>query len=312
MPTLTLTDTFTAANGTHVSSRPPDLGPSWEIAAGDFASFYTISSNRGRSTAVSKGPFITLAADVLVTADLDVAAANFMSIRTAGSATFTGGLRARISKLDNKIQVFDSGGNNIKEAAKTISASTTYPVTVAQYRGHLKFTVGADTIHAWNYDYILGGPDSGYAARVPSGTRVGPDWTSTNDGFVDNINISTLARADAYHICGIGDSITPFVRTSSTDWPVTIAQALNDGITQLRTYCGGGEGLSKGGSSSNTALNQAQNIVTNADDPDLVIIHLGTNDDAASVAATGKSVQTLMARYWIISRSTVSPRPKSR
>lgn len=293
-----LQDTFTDPNGTYLANHTPETGGPWVTPSGLFPQWYTIENNKVTSVNIASGGMEANvgAANVSLTGKLSVVNANFMNVRLAVAAVdFSGGVRCRLNYLDQKLDVLDGGNSVYATTPFTVAQNTEYAVTIKHYRGHTLFTAGATTLHAWTYDYILGGPDSGYAALVPTGTKLGPDWTATNNGSLDDLVVSALVRADAKHFVCIGDSITPFDRTSpATSWPMLVAQSHNGGVTQLRTYCGGGEGLSKGGSSLNTALNQAQNLVANADDPDYVIVHIGTNDAPADVAATGSTVQALM------------------
>lgn len=297
MPTLVLQDDFAGSDGVTLNGRTPTVGGNWTKASGTVDSWYTTTGGKAYSSGIAfAGVFVDVgAADVSIACDLAIVSGSFMLVRVASDAAdFTGGMLVRLNAASDLLEVLTGGGSVIASASLTVDTATTYPATIYHYKGHVVFTVGGVTIHGWVYDYILGGPDSGYTALIPTGTRVGPDWTNCNTATMDNIVVYSLARADAIHISCIGDSITPFDR-SAAGWPKSVAEDLNSGITQLRTYCGGGEGLSKVGTSGNSALIQAQNIVTNSDDPDHIIIHIGTNDDAASVAAaTPNTVEALM------------------
>jgi lysophospholipase L1-like esterase len=299
-----ITDTFTeAADNVLISAHAPDSGGPWLVLAG--SPVPRIIDNRlwGDDPSVNgasgQGLYHNIGvADVRIAAQLAVPSAqNSLSLRAAASASFTGGVRFRVNRSGNTFDLINTGGSTIRSftpAATIGGESDTIDATFTHYRGHLIAEIAGEALHGWLYDYVLGGPDSGYEALIPTGTRAGIDWSSTGNGVVDRIDIQPVVRASAKHISVIGDSITQFIRTG-IGWPRLVGERVNDGVTQVRAYCGGGEGLSKGGSSGNTALNQAQNIVANADDPDWVIIHIGTNDDAASVAAaTPNTVQGLM------------------
>jgi lysophospholipase L1-like esterase len=291
--TRLLYDTFTGANDTHLDAHTPEIGGPWVTPTGKFAQWYTIQSNRADSTNIAdSGVYADVGkAATTVTCTLTTTAGgNFMSIRGASSnAGFTGGWRVMLNRFSNEIQVYDPANALIATVTPAVAIGTgDYSVTVAHYRGHVRFQVGSEVVHGWIDDVLQG------FGNAPTGTHLGPDWTSTNGGRMDDIAVTEITRAAAKHISVIGDSTSVFNRDNDL-WPQRVAETYHAGVTRLVGRNLGGEGLSKGGSSGLTAKAQAQAIISNSDDPDYVFILIGTNDTPTDVAAaTPNTVGALM------------------
>lgn len=176
-------DTFTGADGTNLTSRSPDIGPT--PTASDWT--FQIQGNKAQCTAVGADPFGVVKYE---TNRANVAITATVNISVAGSRH---GIAARVSNPSNfwRITIRTAGIFEIMEVnggTQTVRASAALTINTG-----VDYALRCVTSGATISGSVDGGNDISYASATHNQTVTahGLDSGNANEASIDNLRITT-------------------------------------------------------------------------------------------------------------------------